>query len=226
MKTNQKKDQHLVLAPVIILGAVWGLSEAGLGMGLRSCAAFVSGAVMTGVALFFISAVWNFSKRFSPVLMIVVIAALFKVLDAFLLSIPLKHGAIGNPMFAFVMEGAAFLLIISFFRSRMQNKVWGQAAIGGSAALLAANLFPLVKFATGVPACTAAGTGYPLSLYYVHVAVLVSFVTVPLGFFVGAKLRAMETRWTLMPSARKFSYVLTPAAVVLCMAVITLIRMI
>ncbi len=223
---NQKKDHHLALAPVIVLGAVWGLSEAGLGMGLRSCAAFVSGAVMTGVALFFISAVWNFSKRFSPVVLIVVIAALFKILDSLLLSIPLKHGAIGNPMFAFIMEGAAFILIIALFRRRMQNKVWGQAAIGGSAALLAANLFPLVKFATGVPACTVAGTGYPLSLYYVHVAVLISFVTVPLGFMVGAKLRAVENRWMTMPSFRKLSYVLTPAAVIFCMAVITLIRLI
>ena len=31
------------LGLVIVLGSVWGLSEAALGMGLRSCAAFVSG---------------------------------------------------------------------------------------------------------------------------------------------------------------------------------------
>ena len=29
------------LGIVIVLGSVWGLSEAALGMGLRSCAAFV-----------------------------------------------------------------------------------------------------------------------------------------------------------------------------------------
>jgi len=44
------------LGIVVMLGAVWGLSEAGLGMGLRSCASFVSGSIMTGVALFFIAA--------------------------------------------------------------------------------------------------------------------------------------------------------------------------
>jgi len=40
------------LGMVIVLGSVWGLSEAALGMGLRSCVAFISGSIMTGVALF------------------------------------------------------------------------------------------------------------------------------------------------------------------------------
>jgi len=221
-----EKNSHFALGPVLVLGAVWGLSEAGLGMGLRACAAFVSGAVMTGVALFFISAVWSYSKRIQNIVLILVLAAGFKVLDAFLLSIPLKHGAIGNPMFAFVMECAAFLLIVSLFKSSLQNKIWGRAALGGASALVAANLFPLVKFATGVPACTAAGTGYPLSLYYIHVAVLVSFITVPLGFWAGAKLRVMENQWALMPSARNFSYIIPPAAVLFCIAVVTFIRLI
>jgi len=145
----------------IALGAVWGLSEAALGMGLRSCAAFVSGALMTGVALFFIAAGWVITRRVLGVALMILIAAGFKMFDALLLGYALNHGAIGNPIFSFVMEGLAFLVIVAVLKRTLTQKPTGQALAGGMSALLAANLFPLVRFATGVPACVAAGTGYP-----------------------------------------------------------------
>jgi hypothetical protein len=58
------------LGIVIVLGSVWGLSEAALGMGLRSCAAQVSGSLMTGVAFFFMAAGWAISRRVSGALLI------------------------------------------------------------------------------------------------------------------------------------------------------------
>ena len=50
-----KNNPKSYLGLIVVLGSVWGLSEAALGMGLRSCAAFVSGSIMTGVALFFMA---------------------------------------------------------------------------------------------------------------------------------------------------------------------------
>ena len=213
------------LSMVVVLGSVWGLSEAALGMGLRSCAAFVSGSIMTGVALFFMAAGWVVSKRVIGVFLMVLIAAFFKMFDALLLSLPLKHGAIGNPIFAFVMEAIAFVIIISILKEKMAKKPGGQALLGGLAAVLAVNLFPLVKFATGVPACVVAGTGYPLSLYYIHFAVLTSLVTVPLGFWVGVKMEAFEIRLTEIQSLRKLNTILSPAAFILCLVIITLLRL-
>jgi hypothetical protein len=210
---------------VVVLGSVWGLSEAALGMGLRSCAAFVSGSIMTGVALFFMAAGWVVSRRVLGIILMVLIAAFFKMFDALLLSLPLKHGAIGNPIFAFVMEAIAFVILISIFKERMTKRPSGQALIGALAAVLAVNLFPLVKFATGVPACVVAGTGYPLSLYYIHFAVLVSLVTVPLGFWVGSKIEALETRLIRAQSMRKFDTILSPAALILCLVIILLLRL-
>lgn len=213
------------LGMVVVLGSVWGLSEAALGMGLRSCAAFVSGSIMTGVALFFMAAGWVVSRRVLGIILMVLIAAFFKMFDALLLSLPLKHGAIGNPIFAFVMEAIAFVILISIFKERMTKRPSGQALIGALAAVLAVNLFPLVKFATGVPACVVAGTGYPLSLYYIHFAVLVSLVTVPLGFWVGSKIEALETRLIRAQSMRKFDTILSPAALILCLVIILLLRL-
>lgn len=211
---------------VVILGAVWGLSEAALGMGLRSCASFVSGSLMTGVALFFIAASWVVSRRILGVALLIVIACLFKMFDAFLLSLPVLHGAVANPIFAFIMEGAAFLVLITIINAKLKQKKAGQAILGGLAALLAVNLFPLVKYATGIPACVFPGTGYPLSLYYAPLAVSLSLVTVPLGFLVGAQIEAFETKFEGATLSRKLRYFASPVTLILCLAIVLLIRLI
>jgi hypothetical protein len=213
------------LGLVIVLGSVWGLSEAALGMGLRSCAAFVSGSIMTGVALFFMAAGWVVSRKISGVLLMAFIASFFKMFDALLLSLPIKHGAIGNPIFAFFMEAVAFVLLVSIVKDKIIQKPVGQALLGGMAAVLGVNLFPLVKYATGVPACVVSGTGYPLSLYYIHIAVLTSVVTVPLGFLVGAKIESFVARPIKSRIQKKLEYILSPAAFILCLAIVALLRL-
>lgn len=212
------------LGIVVMLGAVWGLSEAALGMGLRSCASAMSGSIMTGVALFFIAACWVISQSWRGVALLVIIASLFKLFDALLLSLPVLHGAVANPIFAFVMEGVAFLIIVSLVKDKLSKKTTSQALAGGLSALVAVNLFPLVKFATGIPACVAAGTGYPLSLYYAYIAVALSLVTVPLGILVGAKMRSLETDLVKALGMKKYPFIISPAAVILCLIIVLLIR--
>ena len=221
----EKKPLKSYLGLVVMLGAVWGLSEAALGMYLKRCASSVSGSLMTGVALLFIAATWIISRRALGVVLLVVIASLFKVVDALLLSYPLLHGAIANPIFAFVTEAAAFLLIVCLIKETLRQKPGGQALTGGVSALLAANMFPLVRFATGIPACVVAGTGYPLSLYYIHFAILVSLVTVPIGFLVGSKLEDYALNISKTPAIQKLNYILSPAALILCLFIMALIRL-
>lgn len=221
-----KKPIKSYLGIVVMLGAVWGLSEAALGMSLKRCASSLSGSLMTGVALLFIAASWVLSKRISGVVLVVVIASLFKVIDALLLSYPIIHGAIANPIFAFVTEGAAFLMIVLITKETLHQKPAGQALTGGVSALLAANMFPLVRFATGIPACVVVGTGYPLSLYYIHFAILVSLVTVPIGFSIGSKLEDYALNITKTPAIQKLNYIVSPAALILCLIIMALIRLV
>lgn len=212
------------LGIVVMLGAVWGLSEAALGMGLRSCASAMSGSIMTGVALFFIAACWVISRSWKGVALLVVIATLFKLFDALLLSLPVLHGAVANPIFAFVMEGVAFLIIVSLVKDRLSKNTASQALTGGLSALVAVNLFPLVKFATGIPACVAAGTGYPLSLYYAYIAVALSLVTVPLGIMIGTKVKSLESGLGKALGTRKYPFIASPATVIFCLLIVLLIR--
>lgn len=208
----------------LVLGATWGFCEAAAGMGLRACAAALSGALLTGGALFFIAAGWAVSRRILSVALMMAVAAGFKLFDALLLGLPLRHGAIGNPIFAIFLEGLAFIVFAGLLKQSLVERGWGRAIHGGLAALLAANLFPLVRFATGVPACTVAGTGYPLSLYYLHVAVLVSAAAVPLGYSVGERIRTLVVRPGASIVRGKFSTVLSPALLALFLGLIALIR--
>jgi hypothetical protein len=213
------------LGIVIILGSVWGLSEAVLGIGLRSCASFASGSIMTGVALFFIGATWKRTQHIIGPLILVAIASLFKLFDALLLSLPVKNGAVANPIFAFWTEGLALVLMLAFMKERWKGKATGQAFLGGLSALVAVNLFPLVRYATGIPACVFPGTTTPLSFYYAPIAVGVSLLTVPAGFWLGARLEFLET--LIAGTGRKpaFRFLVPAATATLCLAVMTLVRL-
>ena len=220
-----QKNPKSYMGIIVMLGAVWGLSEAALGMWLRSCASFMSGSIMTGVALFFIAASWILTRRIIGITLIIIIASLFKMFDALLLSLPIQHGAIGNPIFAFLMEGIAFLLLLSLFNQIKKPSVSNQAIFGGMSALLAVNLFPLVKYATGVPACVIPGTNYPLSLYYAPIAVFLSCLSVPAGFWAGAKISALASHFNESTWGNKLRYIASPATLILFLAIIALIRL-
>ena len=222
----QRKNPLTYLGIVVMLGAVWGLSEAVLGMHLKRCAAHISGSLMTGIALFFIAASWIVSRRILGVVLLVAVASLMKLFDALLLDLPILHGAIANPIFAFVTEGIAFILIMTMLRDRLTQRPAGQALSGGLAALLAVNLFPLVKFATGIPACVVPGTGYPLSLYYVPYAVCVSLLTLPAGFWLGIKLQKLALVSLDPVSLKRINCLVSPATLVLCLSIMALLRLV
>ena len=184
---------------VIALGAVWGLAECALGAGLQACAKSISGSLMTGVALFFVAAAWAASKRALDVALLVGIAVLFKMFDALLLGLPLGSGAVANPAFAFVLEGAGFLVAASLIGRSRSERTSGRVLMGGAGAFLAVASFPLVGFVTGNAACLAAGTSIPLAWYYGPIAVALSLLTVPLGMRFGERARIFESR-VLVPS--------------------------
>jgi len=217
--------KHLIV-PFIALGSVWGLSETALGLGIQKCASYVSGSLMTGVALFFIAAAWASYRHFLGIVLVVLVASLFKLFDALLLSLPVLHGAVANPIFAFFLEGLALFILVMVFKKGFLEKKKGQAALGGTSALLAVGLFPLVKFATGIPACVYPGTGIPLSVYYGPLAVVLSILTVPLGFLAAEKIQSAAEASSREPGRKAISRILYPAAVALCLLLAALVRVV
>jgi hypothetical protein len=220
------KPSSQSLGILVVLGSVWGLAEAGLGLTLQSCARLISGSVMTGVALFFIAAAWARTKRLFGPAVVVGVALMFKLLDAALLGLPLKHGAIANPMFAFLTEGLAFSLIVLFMAAMWRQKAAGRAFLGGLSALVAVNLFPLVKFASGIPACVYPGSTTPLSLYFAPIAVGASLITVPLGFLVATKIETLETTAGIAAGSPLRRWLVPSGTAAFCLAVQVLLRII
>jgi hypothetical protein len=212
-------------ASIIMLGAVWGFAEAGLGLGLQRCASLASGSIMTGVALLFIAAAWVLTRRAAGVALMVALVTLMKLFDAFLLGLPVKHGAVANPIFAFWMEGLAFLLVVSIVKESLAQKRHGQAILGAGAALLSVNLFPLAKFATGIPACVIAGTRYPLSLYYAPIAVGLSVIMVPAGFWLGERIAASESASEAFVRGKAFRYWISPVTLAISLLLMAVIRL-
>jgi hypothetical protein len=221
----EKSTLKFQLGLAVILGSVWGLSEAALGMGLKACASSVSGSLMTGVALFFIAAGWAATRRWFVPLLIVLVASCFKLFDALILALPVVHGAIGNPIFAFWLEGLAFVLLVVVFGRRGFTRRSSRMLLGGGSALIAVGLFPLVKFATTVPACLYPGTAVPLSIMFAPVAIVLSSVTVPLGFYLVERLLADAEGSGPILQNKAFRYLVSPATLVICLVLVFLFRL-
>jgi len=128
-------------------------------------------------------------------------------------------------MFAFLMEGLGFLLLVALIGYHRWQKKIARVLLGGGAALIAVGLFPLVKFATGIPACVYAGTTVPLSIFFAPVAVIFSAITVPLGFLAGEKIKSVAEGYDLDIKRKALRYMITPATLVICLALVVLIRL-
>lgn len=212
------------LGLAMIAGSVWGLSEVALGVGLRACAHLISGSMMTGVALFFMAFVWAKTRNYLMPVLVVLVASCFKLFDAVLLSLPVMHGAIENPIFAFLLEGSAFVLLIVLFKNVQWNKVSSRALLGGGSALIAVALFPLVKFATGIPACLFPNSMIPLSIYFSPLAIVFSSLTVPLGFYAGEKIGKTYDQFNMKIRNGFVRFIISPGTLIVCLLLVVLFR--
>lgn len=219
-------DRKFSWSPIIALGSLWGLSEAAGGMYLRGvCARFITGSVMTGVAVFFLATAFFYSRKTLTLLVLLLLAIGFKLLDALLLRLPFLHGAIGNPIFAFYTEVFAFIVMLRILKPDFSAKPVGAAVLGAMTALLAVNLFPLVRFATGIPACVVPGTKVPLSLYYSPIAVGGSAIACALGMMLGKKLAGLPEKSHLGARQSRIVPILVRFSPILCLAIFLFIRL-
>jgi len=214
------------LGIILAVGSVWGLTEFAFGLGLQKCAVLYTGAILTGLAFFWVSFVYSLTRSILPVLMIVSVVVLFKMLDALLLPVAWKHGTILNPIFAFITIMLGFLLLISLFRHRFFSGLFNRVVVGAGSALVATSLFPLVGFVTGTNACVYASTNIPLAIYTAPVAIILSMITVPLGSFAAEKYSGYVSGNRHAQHASLMARLWSPLVVISCLLIITLARII
>jgi hypothetical protein len=213
------------LGIIVAVGSVWGLTEFAAGMGLQKCAALFTGAILTGVAFFWVSFIWSITRKLLPVLIIVGMAIMFKLFDALLLPVAWNHGSILNPAYAFVTILLGFSVLILIFKKKFSKRLLNRILLGAGAALIATAMFPLVRFATGSAACFYASTNIPLAIYTAPVAIAISMISVPLGYLAALWYTGKSQEENrLQPSL--LSRLWSPAVLVSCILIITLIRII
>lgn len=177
---------------ILIAGSVWGMSEVLMGAWLNGCAFKYTGAIMTGLAFFYMSFTLTATRKMISLLLLLTIAILFKMLDAVLLSVPVTHGSVMNPSFAFILEVMGFCILAAVVGQRFFQKTGSRLITGAGAAIFAVLLFPVAGFFTGSAACVVAGTQIPVSIYTSPLAIALSMFTVSAGFFAATRLQTLQ----------------------------------
>lgn len=190
------------------MGSLWGVQECFAGVALRGgCARFYSGALLTGLSLFYLAAAWRATSARLPLILLPALAAGFRIYAALILGKPIISGAVANPVFAFAMEALAFALIISLPFVAAKRSLVAGAGAGIAAAALGSLLFLPVGRVTGIPACVLPGTQIPLALWGLPVAMAAGAAAFPLGARLGERLSvwsaapAPSSRWVLRGAA-------------------------
>lgn len=219
----EKPRTKTSLALILAAGAMWGLIEFGAGLGLQKCAALFTGSILTGLSFFWISFIWSRDKNFLSLLFILLLAMGLKWMDALLLHLPWNHASILNPIFALFTAVLGFSVLMLLFKKHFFKNTLNRILLGGGSALLATSLFPLVKFASGVPACTWAATNIPLSISTAPVAMLIAMIMVPLGY---GTSRLLEKRIEGSDTTAKTLYFgqWSTAVFLLCVLILVLAR--
>jgi hypothetical protein len=184
-------DGRTTLRLLVAAGLVWGAAEAALGLSLRgACGAGVTGAVMTGWAVLCLSAGCHASRRLWAPALLVGVAAGLKLIQAIWLGLPVAHGSVANPLFAFVVEAALMVAVVAAIRWARARGPAVEMAAGGLVGMAAAGLFPLAGGVTGFPACVHPGTNLPVSMVFAPLTAVLGTAAFPLGRKLAVHLRA------------------------------------
>lgn len=220
----EKKTILSELNPVLVAGAVWGISEALMGAWLNGCAFRYSGAIMTGLAFFYMSFTWSMTRKLLSILLLLAMVVLFKMFDAVLLSVSLSHGSVLNPSFAFLTESLAFMAVVLLIGGRFFNRQSYRVLTGAAAALLAVCLFPFAGYFTGSAACLYPGTQIPLSIATSPLAMAISVITVPLGHLVARLIRTPSSELKNITAIPALGQLWPSLVVMLCIAILAISR--
>jgi hypothetical protein len=221
---KNKKILFSNMGVILAMGSIWGLSEVIMGMWLHKCAHLFSGAVMTGLAFFYMAFAWTLTRNVLSVVILLLTACIFKTLDALLLGVPIISGTVANPMFGFSTEILAFIIVIFFIGKRFREKLFSRSITGAGSALAAVVMFPLAGVFTGIPACVYPSTQVPLSIATSPVAIIISMITVPLGFELASRYSKAYEPAENKKLRHVLRYGLSPMVILLCLAILAMHR--
>ena len=222
---NEMKDtRRWELWLVVAVGCMWGLTESVGRAALHDIGILHhNGSILAGCAVLFFALAYGLTPRARTLMILPLIAMLFKVYLAGLEHHPIFcRGMAGNMVFAY-MGGAFAFGTLMFVTSDKRRMSWGGgAAIGVLSTVIAANVFILAPLFTGQSACVVPGTALPSSVAGIPYAAAVAGLGAPLGFRGGQKLRELGV--AVSRNGGRSAWPVGMGVAVACLAVVTLVH--
>ena len=122
---------HLIIG-ILVFGSIWGLLEATLGGFLHLIIFPNKGAIMSGIGVAIMASALAIYRKPGMLLGIGIVAASFKLLNVWLLFVPIGAIHIINPAMAIIFESLAFSLVAAF----VMNRIAKNALVGVGAGVL------------------------------------------------------------------------------------------
>ena len=203
-----------VLVGILVFGSIWGFFEATLGGFLNMIIFPNKGAMMSGIGVAIMGAALAIYRKPGMALGIGIVAASFKLLNVWLLFVPISAVYIINPAMAIILESLAFSLVTAFVMNKMAKNVFVGVGAGVLAGLLSATAY--VYFAVYVmkaPLFERMGVSSTGEFIANQGVVQAAFfgILLPLGYLLGKRL-AVKTSPMLTRRALYYGV----SAVIIC----------
>ncbi len=216
---------HFIIG-ILVFGSIWGFLEATLGGFLHMVIFPNKGAIMGGIGVAIMGTALAIYRKPAMLPGIGIVAASFKLLNVWLLFIPINAFWVINPAIAIIFESLAFCLVAAFVSNRMARNVFAGVAAGASVGLVTAVAFAyLAVYVTGFPFFERMGVGSIAQFIAGQGLVQAAFFAIlaPVGYLVGTKLAARTFSVSINRPA--LYYVTSAAVVCLCWGISAIVVM-
>jgi len=212
---KQRTLIHLIIG-ILIFGSIWGFFEATLGGFLNMIIFPNKGAIMSGIGVAVMGTALAIYKKPGMLPGIGIVAASFKLLNVWLLFVPISAVYIVNPAMAIIFESLAFSLVAAFLMKRIAKNASVGIGAGILAGLMSATAY--VYFAVHImhaPLFERMGVSSIGGFIANQGIVQAAFfgVLLPAGYLIGEKLAA---KTFAVPINKPLYYAASAATIGLC----------
>jgi hypothetical protein len=198
---------------ILVFGSIWGFFEATLGGFLNMIIFPNKGAIMGGIGMAIMGAALAIYRKPAMLPGIGIVAASFKLLNVWLLFVPISAIYVINPAMAIILESLAFSLVVAFLMNRIEKNVYvgvWAAFLAGLISVTAYGYFNV--YIMHAPLFERMGVSSVPEFIASHGVIQAVFfgVLAPLGYVVGRRLAAA----TFPVLARRSVYLATSVAII------------
>jgi hypothetical protein len=215
-KPDKQRDLARLIVGVVVFGSIWGLLEATLGGFLNLIIFPNKGAIMSGIGVAIMASALAIYRKPSMLPGIGIVAASFKLFNAWLLFVPPLAVQIINPAMAIFLESLAFGVVAVFLMKRIAKNLFVGTGAGVLVGFMSAVAYVyFAVYATHSPIFARLGIKSIGEFIMGNAVVQAAFfgIFLPLGYLIGTKLAAKTSH---ILTRRTLYYGISAATICLC----------